>query len=107
MECEDHTLYTGITTDVRRRMKEHFAQGKKGARYTHSRRVQEIRMVWEAESYASAARLEYAIKQLKREDKQDLIRRPEDVTKTFIPALEDENYQIRREYCGAVSGLIS
>ena len=82
-------------------------QGKKGARYTHSRRIQEVKMVWEAESYASAARLEYAIKQLKREDKQDLIQSPEDVTKTFIPALEAESYRVRKEYCGAVQELIS
>lgn len=82
-------------------------QGKKGARYTHSRLIQEVRMVWEAESYASAARLEYAIKQLKREDKQSLIQRPEEVTRTFIPALEEESYQVRKEYCGAVSKLIS
>ena len=26
VECEDHSFYTGITTDVKRRMKEHYQQ---------------------------------------------------------------------------------
>ncbi|MGW8184919.1 MAG: GIY-YIG nuclease family protein [Candidatus Moraniibacteriota bacterium] len=37
LECADKTLYTGITTDLARRLKEH-NQNKLGAKYTFSRR---------------------------------------------------------------------
>ena len=29
LRCEDNSIYTGITTDVKRRMKEHFERGEK------------------------------------------------------------------------------
>lgn len=103
VECEDGSFYTGITTDVKRRMKEHYAQKEKGAKYTHSRRIKEIRMVWEAKSYSSAAKLEYAIKHLKRQDKERLMKAPGDVTKRFITKLASEEYFVKKEYCGLVS----
>lgn len=102
VECEDHSFYTGITTDVKRRMKEHYQQKGKGAKYTHSHKIYEIKMVWEAETYASAARLEYAIKQLKREEKQKLILNPEKVTIFFFPELKEHEYRVKKEYCGLV-----
>lgn len=103
VECEDHSYYTGITTDVKRRMKEHYQQKGKGAKYTHSHKIHEIKMVWEAKTYASAARLEYAIKQLKREEKQKLILNPEKVTIFFFPGLNENEYRVKKEYCGLVS----
>lgn len=103
VECEDHSFYTGITTDVKRRMKEHYQQKGKGAKYTHSHKIREIKMVWEAETYASAARLEYAIKQLKREEKQKLVLNPEEVTKIFFPGLKENEYRVKKDYCGLVS----
>ena len=40
LECEDNTLYTGITTDVERRFKEH-SEGK-GGTYTRAKKVKKI-----------------------------------------------------------------
>lgn len=34
LRCEDNSIYTGITTDINRRMKEHFSKNKKCAKYT-------------------------------------------------------------------------
>lgn len=34
LRCEDNTIYTGITTDISRRMEEHFCKDKKCAKYT-------------------------------------------------------------------------
>ena len=37
LKCSDNTLYTGITTDIERRIKEHNSSNK-GAKYTKTRR---------------------------------------------------------------------
>ena len=37
LECADGTLYTGITTDLERRLDEH-NNSSKGAKYTRARR---------------------------------------------------------------------
>ena len=71
--CEDESIYTGIARDVKARMKEHFYKTGKSAKYTRSRGVKRILMVWEAKSYSSAARLEYAIKRVTRKNKLFLI----------------------------------
>ncbi len=80
--CSDGTLYTGIATDVQRRVAEHNglspngdpAGGKlKGARYTSARRP--VRLVYEAafETRSAASKEEFRIKQLSRAEKDLLI----------------------------------
>jgi len=71
--CGDGSLYTGITTDPDRRRAEH-ASGK-GAAYTRGRGRIRIVHVEEAPSKGAALSREYAIKQLSRPRKLDLIRR--------------------------------
>lgn len=66
LRCADGTLYTGITTDVDRRLAEHNGEGGPGARYTRSRRPVRLAYVEPAASRAEAARREAAIKQLDR-----------------------------------------
>ena len=72
LNCADNTLYTGITTDVKRRVNEH-NNNNKGARYTRARRP--VTLVYEEcyESRADASRREYHIKQLNRIEKLKLI----------------------------------
>ena len=62
--CADGTLYTGITTDTRRRVQEHNAGAPQGARYTRSRRPVTLAYVESAASRSAAARREWAIKKL-------------------------------------------
>lgn len=107
VKCRDDSLYTGITTDVKRRMKEHFTQGKKGAKYTHTRLVKSLELVFVAETYGDAARLEYAIKQLKRKDKLDLIQNPEEKFPIFFPQFEEGKYSVKKEYGGLVSDFLN
>lgn len=66
--CSDGTYYTGVTTDVRRRVHEH-NHTKKGAKYTRSRRP--VRCVWrsEAGSRGEAQRREANIKKMSRTEK--------------------------------------
>ena len=71
LRCKDGTLYTGSTDDVERRLAVH--NSGKGAKYTRSRRPVEIVYTEECESYSAALRREYAIKQLTRQEKLNLI----------------------------------
>lgn len=73
LQCADDTLYTGIATDIDRRLTEHNSS-EKGARYTRSRRP--VRLVY-SEMFpdrSSASRREYEIKKLGRREKLQLIR---------------------------------
>ena len=71
--CADGTLYTGLATDVARRLAEHNGAGCKGARYTAARRP--VRVVYRAlfANRSAAAKEEARIKALTRSDKQRLI----------------------------------
>jgi putative endonuclease len=71
LRCADGTLYTGITTDLERRVEEHSSGG--GARYTASRRPVELVYSEPAVDRSAASRREAAIKQLARADKLVLI----------------------------------
>lgn len=106
VKCLDGSLYTGITKDIRQRMRDHYFKTEKGAKYTRSRQINRIMMVWEADSYSSAARLEYAIKHLQRKDKLKIIKKPEVELKKLIPQLAGENYVPRREYIMDIADLL-
>lgn len=69
LRCADGSLYTGITTDVVRRLAEHNGDGGVGARYTRGRRPVELLYAESAGNRAEAARREAAIKRLDRERK--------------------------------------
>ena len=73
VECGDRTLYTGIATDVQRRLLEHNGAGRKGARYTAARRP--VVLVYETAfvSRSEALKEEARIKRLTRQQKQQLI----------------------------------
>jgi putative endonuclease len=69
VRCADGTLYTGITTDVERRLTEH-NHGKKSARYTKIRRPVKLVYSEPAANRSTAAQREYVIKQLSRDEKR-------------------------------------
>ena len=73
LRCADGTLYTGITTDVSRRCRQH--NDGTASRYTRSRRP--TRLVYQEAhpDRGSALRREAAIKALSRREKQALVRR--------------------------------
>ncbi|HMA11172.1 MAG TPA: GIY-YIG nuclease family protein [Steroidobacteraceae bacterium] len=66
LRCADGSLYTGITTDVDRRLAEHNGNGAAGARYTRSRRPVALVYAEAACDRAEAARREAVIKRLDR-----------------------------------------
>jgi putative endonuclease len=71
LECVDGTLYTGITTEPERRLKEH-TEGK-GARYTRARKPTRIAYTEEHPDRSSASKREAEIKKWPRQKKVELI----------------------------------
>ena len=71
LRCGDGTFYTGITTDVERRLEEH-RQGR-GAKYTRGRGPLELAYQEKCGTHSEALKREYAVKRLTREEKEDLI----------------------------------
>ncbi len=73
LRCGDGSLYTGITTDLVRRLAEHRGQAPGGARYTRGRLPVEL-VYWESASgRAQASQRERVLKRLKREEKLALL----------------------------------
>ena len=73
LRCADGTLYTGSTDDVERRVTVH--NSGKGAKYTRGRGPVEVVYTEECDSYSAALKREYAIKQLSRQEKWNLIQK--------------------------------
>lgn len=72
LKCADETLYTGICTNVERRLQEH-NESSKGARYTRSRRPVSVLYTESHESRAAASRREAQIKKMPRAKKLILV----------------------------------
>lgn len=72
VECDDGTLYTGVTNDLDRRIYEH-NNTKAGARYTRARRP--VELVWseEADDQGQAQSREHDIKSMSRRQKLELV----------------------------------
>jgi putative endonuclease len=73
VRCADQSLYTGIAKDVARRLAEHNSGGMYAAHYTRGRRPVVLVYMEEARSRSAASKREYEIKQLTRQEKDDLV----------------------------------
>ena len=69
LRCMDESIYTGITTDVDRRMNEHFSKDEKCAKYTFRHTAKKLERVFQTETRADASKLEYHIKHLTKSQK--------------------------------------
>jgi len=72
LKCLDGSLYCGITTDVRRRFREH--KMGKGGNYTSSHAAVKMVYIERRKDRSSASKREAEIKQLSRADKLKLIK---------------------------------
>ncbi len=72
LTCSDDTLYTGITTDLTKRLDEH-NNSDRGAKYTKNRRPVVLSYSESAKDRSEASKREYAIKKLSRLEKLKLI----------------------------------
>lgn len=71
LRCRDGSLYTGITTDVQKRLEAH--NSGKGAKYTRSRKPVVLVYQEGCEDHSHALRRELEIKALTKEEKEKLI----------------------------------
>lgn len=75
VRCKDDSLYTGVTTDLERRVHQHNHDNKQAASYTRARRPV-VLVYWETvDSRAQALSREASLKQLSKPQKEALVRR--------------------------------
>ena len=90
VECADGTYYTGICTDLERRLEEHNTDDKKGAKYTKVRRP--VKLVFSASNIKNrklASRGEFYLKKLTRKKKQLIISGDEDLLQWLDDLVEE------------------
>lgn len=94
VKCEDGSFYTGIASDIKRRIKEHYKKAPTCAKYTRSHKIKELSAVWEASSYSCAGKLEYYIKKKLTHSKKRLLIEENDAFKDLIPQeLQEFSYK--------------
>jgi len=71
LKCSDNSIYTGITTDLNKRVKRH--NSGDGAKYTRSRRPVSLAYFQKLTSESEAKIREMQIKSLGRDNKERLI----------------------------------
>jgi len=71
VECADSSYYTGITTNIDRRIEEHNAG--KGAKYTQGRAPVQLAYTETFEDRSSASKREYEVKSFSKVQKKNLI----------------------------------
>jgi putative endonuclease len=71
LRCRDNTLYTGITTDVEKRLEAH--RSGKGAKYTRGRGPLELVYTEECGTHSQALKREAEVKNLSRAEKLCLL----------------------------------
>ena len=70
---EKNALYTGITTDIERRLKEHKNKHVKGAKFTRSCETLELVYLCEIGDQSPALKVEAKIKRLKKDKKEIIV----------------------------------
>ena len=71
VRCEDNSIYTGMTNNLEKRINEHIS--KNGAKYTKSHNVIRLESAWRSKDKSLACKLEYQLKNLTKQQKENLI----------------------------------
>lgn len=79
LRCTDNSIYTGITTDLNRRFRQHSGEKDGGAKYTKFRQPLKYEQVWSSQDRATASKLEYRIKRLSKVQKELLVQKPDEL----------------------------
>ena len=75
LKCIDGSYYTGVTNELQRRISEHndSTPKSKAARYTRARQPVELIFFENCDNRKHACKREFAIKRLKRTQKEKLV----------------------------------
>ena len=73
VRCADGSLYTGISTDVARRLRQHNGELSGGAKYTAARRPVQLVYQQACADRAAASKAEYQLRRLPRARKLALM----------------------------------
>ena len=86
IRCKDNSLYTGYTSDIKRRIEEH----KKGinSKYTRAKGFDKLEVYFISDTRSNAMKLESYIKKLSRKKKLLIIESPE----LLLVELENKEY---------------
>ena len=86
IRCKDISLYTGYTSDIKRRIEEH----KKGinSKYTRAKGFDKLEVYFISDTRSNAMKLESYIKKLSRKKKLLIIESPE----LLLDELENKEY---------------
>jgi len=72
LRCNDNSLYTGITTDIKRRLHQH-NNTKLGAKYTRARRPVKLVYSETAADKSTASKREYQLRTLTKKKKEEIV----------------------------------
>ena len=73
VRCEDNSLYTGMTSDLEKRINEHISKARNGAKYTKSHNAVKLEIAWRCNEKSLACKLEYQLKQLTKKQKEKIV----------------------------------
>ena len=93
LRCEDNSIYTGITTNIQRRMDEHLKRSNKCAKYTRTHFAKEMESIWKTENRVLASKLEYHIKKLNKQHKEEIIKDSNKLKQFLGEKIEDNLYK--------------
>ena len=96
LRCKDNSVYTGITTNIEKRMNEHFTK-KNCAKYTYTHSAKKLERVWQTENRILASKLEYHIKQLQKSQKEELILK-NNLEELLAEKIDVEKYEKYNKY---------
>ena len=71
LRCLDNSIYTGMTNNIDSRLKRHLSG--KGAKYTRAHQPEKIEIAWRTKEKSLACKLEYQIKQLTKNQKEEIV----------------------------------
>lgn len=74
IRCASNALYTGITKNPERRLREHCGESGRGARALRGRGPLQIAWCHPVANRSEASRLEYRIKRMRKHQKEQLVR---------------------------------
>jgi putative endonuclease len=92
LRCADGSLYTGIATDVERRLDEH-RNSRKGAKYLRGRGPLSLVVSCTTGDRSQASRAEHRIKRLSRSEKEVLVESPDNLER-FVRACQGDSAQV-------------